>query len=44
MDPNSDFQQKLVEYLESVHIGEFIDKTMSEVSEEIISENTKNPN
>ena len=24
MDPESDFQKKLVEYLESVHMGEFI--------------------
>ncbi|KAF9460481.1 hypothetical protein BDZ94DRAFT_1266026 [Collybia nuda] len=24
MDPTSDFQKKIVEYLESVHIGEFM--------------------
>jgi len=24
MDPNSDFQKRIVEYLESVHVGEFM--------------------
>jgi hypothetical protein len=28
MDPNSDFQKKIVEYLESVHVGEFMTGTM----------------
>src|ERR1700719_1302370 len=31
MDPNSDFQKKLVEYLESVHAGEFFEGTKEEV-------------
>ena len=28
IDPTSDFQQKMVEYLESVHIGEFLTGSM----------------
>jgi hypothetical protein len=28
MDPNSDFQKKIVEYLESVHVGEFMTGTI----------------
>src|ERR1700683_1648744 len=28
MDPNSDFQKKIVEYLESVHVGEFMTGNM----------------
>ena len=35
MDPTSDFQQKLVEYLESVHIGEFMTGTQEEVGDKI---------
>ncbi|EPT00504.1 hypothetical protein FOMPIDRAFT_1122354, partial [Fomitopsis schrenkii] len=37
MDPTSDFQQKMVEYLEGVHQAEFIfmDSTMTEVQEHI---------
>jgi Helitron helicase-like domain at N-terminus len=35
MDPNSDFQQKMVEYLESVHIGGFMTGTMNEVKEQV---------
>ena len=35
MDPNSDFQKKLVEYLESVHVGEFMTGTMDEVKEQV---------
>ena len=31
MDPNSDFQRAMVEYLESVHIGEFFNETMEDV-------------
>ncbi|EPS93729.1 hypothetical protein FOMPIDRAFT_1135645, partial [Fomitopsis schrenkii] len=33
MDPSSDFQQKMVEYLEGVHQAEFIESTMSEVQD-----------
>ena len=35
MDPNSDFQKKIVQYLESVHIGEFMTGTMDEVKEQV---------
>src|SRR6202050_3467328 len=35
MDPNSDFQEKMVEYLESVHVGEFMKRTMDEVKEQV---------
>ncbi|KAH7903868.1 hypothetical protein BJ138DRAFT_981984, partial [Hygrophoropsis aurantiaca] len=31
MDPESDFQKKMVEYLEGVHIGEFISSLSEEV-------------
>src|ERR1700728_1611209 len=40
MDPNSDFQKKIVEYLESVHVGEFMTGTMDEVKEQV-DENMK---
>ena len=40
MDPNSDFQKKIVEYLESVHVGEFMTGTMDEVQEQV-DENMK---
>ena len=35
MDPNSDFQKAFVEYLESVHIGEFMTGTMDEVKAQV---------
>ena len=35
MDPSSDFQQKMVEYLEGVHQAEFMDSTMAEMQEHI---------
>ena len=35
MDPNSDFQQRMVQYLESVRIGEFTTGTMEEISDHI---------
>ncbi len=44
MDPTSDFQQKIVEYLESVHIGEFMTGTQEEVEQEIKLEKTQNKN
>src|ERR1700676_2690693 len=34
MDPNSNFQKKIVEYLECVHLGEFMTGTMDEVKEQ----------
>ena len=40
MDLNSDFQKKIVEYLESVHVGEFLTGTMDEVKEQV-DENMK---
>ena len=40
MDPNSDFQRKIVEYLESVHVGEFMTGTMAEVKAQV-QENMK---
>src|SRR6202453_852061 len=35
MDANSEFQRKIVEYLESVHIGEFMTGTMDDVKAEV---------
>jgi methanogenic corrinoid protein MtbC1 len=35
MEPTSDFQKKIVEYLESVHVGEFMTGTMDEVKEQV---------
>ena len=43
LDPNSDFQQKIVEYLESVHIGEFIDSSMTEMQDTIAKYNAEDP-
>ena len=40
MDPNSDFQKRIVEYLESVHVGEFMKGTVDEVKEQV-QENMK---
>src|SRR3984893_3090534 len=40
MDPSSDFQQKLVDYLEGVHSGDFFSGQMSEVKANI-EQNTK---
>src|SRR6202046_5322168 len=40
MDPSSDFQKKTVEYLKSVHVGEFMIGTMDEVKEQV-QENMK---
>src|SRR5260370_29760227 len=40
MDPNSDFQKRIVEYLESVHVGEFMTGTTDEVKEQV-DENMK---
>ena len=35
MDPNSDFQKKMAEYLESVHQGEFMNGTMEDIRDGI---------
>ncbi|KZT13898.1 hypothetical protein NEOLEDRAFT_1082121, partial [Neolentinus lepideus HHB14362 ss-1] len=35
MDKNSNFRTKMIEYLESVHQGEFIDQTKDEVQNEV---------
>ena len=44
MDPTSDFQQKMVEYLESVHIGEFMTGTQEEVKHHVEIEKSQNQN
>jgi len=44
MDPTSDFQQKIVEYLESVHIGKFMTGTQEKIKYHIKIEKTQNPN
>ncbi|TFK52744.1 hypothetical protein OE88DRAFT_1627193, partial [Heliocybe sulcata] len=36
MDPQSGFQRKMIDYLESVHQGEFIGRTMTEVQNDIL--------
>ena len=41
MNPNSDFQKAFVEYLESVHIGEFMTGTMDDVKANV-AEKSKN--
>jgi hypothetical protein len=38
IDPNSDFQRQMVEYLESMHSGEFINTTMEEMRQRKESE------
>jgi len=43
MDPVSGFQQRMVEYLEGVHIGEFLTGSMEQVKEELTN-NSCNPN
>jgi hypothetical protein len=40
MDLNSDFLRKMVEYLESVHVGEFMAGTTDEAKEQV-DENMK---
>src|ERR1700675_4513987 len=35
MDPNSAFEKKMLEYLESVHVGEFMTGTMDDVKEQV---------
>ena len=40
MDPNSDFQKKIVEYLECVHVGEFLTGDLDHVKAEV-EENVK---
>jgi len=35
MNPESDFQKKMVEYLESVHMGEFITGTFPDVKKDL---------
>ena len=43
MDPDSDFQEAMVQYLESVHKGEFATGNLETVSQNITSSTTKNP-
>ena len=35
MDPNSDFQKKIIEYLEGVHVGEFLTGSMDDVKKNV---------
>lgn len=35
MDPTSDFQRKMIEYLENAHMGEYIENSLDEVKEAI---------
>ncbi|EDQ98868.1 uncharacterized protein LACBIDRAFT_318605 [Laccaria bicolor S238N-H82] len=44
MDPFSDFQRKIVEYLEAVHIGEFMTGSMDKVKHEVEIEKNQNTN
>ena len=47
MDPESDFQKKMVEYLESVHMGEFITGSLEDVKKNVdiaeLDDKYKNP-
>jgi len=47
MDPESDFQKKMVEYLESVHMGEFITGSLENVKHNVdiaeLNDEYKNP-
>src|ERR1700683_4109229 len=47
MDPESDFQKKMVEYLESVHMGEFITGSLEDVKQNVdiaeLDDEYKNP-
>ena len=43
MDPHSDFQKAMVEYLESVHMGEFINGNMEDVASRLDEQKVKNP-
>ena len=47
MDPESDFQKKMVEYLESVHMGEFITGSLADVKQNLdiaeLDDKYKNP-
>ena len=47
MDPESDFQKKMVEYLESVHMGEFITGSLENVKRKLdiaeLDDEYKNP-
>ena len=44
MDSSSDFQQKLVEYLKSVYVGEFLTGTKEEVEDKLKAEKEQNKN
>jgi hypothetical protein len=47
MDPESDFQKQMVEYLESVHMGEFITGSLGDVKQKLdmaeLDDEYKNP-
>ena len=42
MDPTSDFQKRMVEYLESVHVGEFLTGSMDQVRHNVETEKSHN--
>ncbi len=42
MNPTSDFQQRIVEYLESVHVGEFLTGSQNEVKARVAKEMYEN--
>lgn len=44
MDSNSEFQKKIVEYLESVHIGEFMTGSMDEVKQRVETQQAQDEN
>ena len=47
MDPESDFQKKMVKYLENVHMGEFITGSLEDVKQNLdiaeLDDQYKNP-
>ncbi|KAF7789846.1 hypothetical protein EIP86_000794 [Pleurotus ostreatoroseus] len=43
LDPSSTFQKRFVEYLESVHVGDFCTGTMSDVEETVADKRQQNP-
>ena len=43
MDPSSDFQKSMVEYLESVHCGEFMQRDITSGGSDVQKANEQNP-
>jgi hypothetical protein len=44
MDPTSEFQQKIVEYLESVHVGEFLTGSMNDIKSQVAKDKLEDQN